>query len=509
MICPMLKRSLTCGLALAIMAAPLTITPATAKSAPKVPAKASVKAPPNVVFILADDLDTADLHRFPNISKLAASGTTFSHFYVTNPWCCPSRSSILRAQYIHSHGVTSNRFPTGGFPRFKPLEESTIGTWMKGAGYRTALFGKYLNQYPSPEVPRTYIPPGWDEWAVPVTNLYREYGYALNDDGIIVERGEQPEDYLTDVLAQKAAGFVSRSDPFFLYLSPTAPHRPANHAPRHADAFEGVKAPRTPSYNQEDVSAEPLWVQQRGRIPKRVRHNIDQMYRDRLRSTAGLDDLVGTVVSALEQAGKLDDTYIFFGSDNGFHLGQHRLRSGKTTPYEEDIRVPMIVRGPGVQAGRVDTSLGSTVDLGPTFAELAGAQVPGFVEGRSLVPLLQGRRVPWRDAVLVEFDKPDYAPGCPPTYRALRTETHAYVEYATGERQLYDMISDPHQLTNLAATADPALIAGLSGRLAALHACSGAGCRVADTILGERSDFPPSGVQWIGPRPQNAPHVIG
>ncbi|MBP2704110.1 sulfatase [Microbispora sp. RL4-1S] len=437
---------------------------------------------PNVVLILTDDLDAASLERFPHIwNLLVRQGVSFSRFFVTNPWCCPSRSSLLRSEYMHSHQVESNRAPTGGFPRFRLLEPSTVGTWMRDAGYRTGLMGKYLNQYPK-GAPRSYVPPGWDEWDVPVTRLYQEYGYALNENGAVRQYGHEPGDYLEDVLSAKADRFVREgADPFFLYLAPVAPHLPAHYAPRHADAFTGERAPRTPSFDQADLSAEPLWLRQRTPLPAGDVRRIDRVYRDRMRAMLGVDDMVGRLVSSLAAAGKLDNTYIFFTSDNGFHLGQHRLRPGKTTPFEEDIRVPMVVRGPGVRAGTSVTALSSTVDLSPTFADLGEAATPPFAEGRSLVPLLHGRDVPWRDAALIEFVHAAYSPGCPPTYNALRTDRYTYVEYETGERQLYDLYEDPAELRNVAATADPGLIATLSARLALLHACEGAACRVADS----------------------------
>ncbi|WP_433225127.1 sulfatase family protein [Microtetraspora malaysiensis] len=445
------------------------------------PQRASTR-PPNVVLILTDDLDSTDLQRFPNIwNLLVQQGAVFSRFFATNPWCCPSRSSILRSQYMHSHQVESNRPPTGGFPKFRTLEESTIGTWMRSAGYRTGLLGKYLNQYPL-GASRHYIPPGWDRWAVPVTRLYQEYGYALNDDGSVTQHGYTPEDYLEDVLSHKADEFVSSSgdQPFFLYLAPVAPHQPANYAPRHADAFQDEVAPRTPSFDEQDMSAEPLWLREKPPLTPKAVRRIDELHRDRLRAMLGVDDMVGSLVSTLEQSGQLANTYIFFTSDNGFHLGQHRLHPGKTTPFEEDIRIPMVVRGPGITPGSTIDRLCSTVDLAPTFAELGGATPPSFAEGRSLVPILRGEDVPWRDAVLVEFFQPPYAPYAAPTYSVLRTERYSYVEYGTGERQLYDLATDPYELRNVAATADPHQVDTFSARLALLRSCSGATCRIAD-----------------------------
>jgi arylsulfatase A-like enzyme len=476
------------ALALALLAATVFSGPAAqGKTAPGKPGAEPWPRPtakPNVVFILTDDLDATDLRKFPNIwNLLVRQGASFSRFYVTNPWCCPSRSSILRSQYMHSHQVESNRQPTGGFRKFQPLEASTIGTWMQAAGYRTALMGKYLNQYPSPR-DATYVPRGWNEWAVPITRLYQEYGYALNENGVIRQHGNSASDYLEDVLSAKAAGFVTQKSPFFLYLAPVAPHKPANYAPRHAMAFTGEKAPRPPSFDQADLSAEPQWLRSKKPLSPKMVQRIDWLYQDRMRAMLGVDDMVGALVASLERSGRLQDTYIFLTSDNGFHLGQHRLRPGKTTPFEEDIRVPMVVRGPGIAPGSTVDLLTSTADLAPTLAELGGAVTPWFAEGRSLIPVLRGRSVPWRDAVLVEYAQPPYGQGAyPPSYNVLRTGQYSYVEYSTGERQLYDLAADPYQLRNLAATADPVLIGRLSARLAVLHGCTGPTCRMADSDL--------------------------
>ncbi|MFD1932499.1 sulfatase [Nonomuraea mangrovi] len=455
-----------------------------------VPASAGSQTRPNIVLILADDLEYGVLEHFPAItSQLVRQGASFDHVFVTNSWCCPSRASILRSQYVHSHTVWTNTAPEGGFSRFYTagLDRSTIGSWMRGAGYRTALMGKYLNHYPGGVAPATYVPPGWDQWAVPVKRLYEEYDYTLNENGRLVEYGWGEDDYLEDVLAEKAKDFVSApgTQPFFLYLAPVAPHSPANPARRHADAFPNAKAPRPPSFDQPDLTKEPLWLRDLPRVGTTGEERIDERYRARLRAMLGVDDMVDTLVSALQQAGKLDNTYIFFGSDNGFHLGTHRLRQGKTTPFEEAIRVPLVVRGPGVAPGSTISAMAQTVDYAPTFAELAGVVPPSFAEGRSLAPLLRGITPPnWRRNALIEFSRPTNpdleSQTLVPAYSALRTATHTYVKYVTGETQLYDLTTDPYELNNLAATADPGLVRDLQARLDLMRTCSGATCRTAD-----------------------------
>ncbi|GII03736.1 sulfatase family protein [Planobispora takensis] len=466
------------------------------------PAVAQMRERPNIILILADDLGTGDLEKFPNIwNEFISAGTTFERFFVPNSWCCPSRASILRSQYVHSHGVLTNTAPEGGFTSFhtSDLERSTVGVWMKEAGYRTALMGKYLNHYPGEAAPATYVPPGWDEWDVPVRRLYEEYDYTLNENGTLRQYGSAAGDYLTDVLSAKANAFVSQgNEPFFLYLAPVAPHLPANHAPRHAGAFSWLTAPRGPSFDQEDLSAEPEWLRSRERFGEGTTAKIDEMYRDRLRAMLGVDDLVGSLVETLRTAGKLEDTYLFFGSDNGFHLGEHRLAQGKTTPFDEAVRVPMVVRGPGIESGGVIGEVASTVDLAPTFAHLAGAGLPDFVEGRSLLPLLRGW-VPagWRQNVLIEFNRPqdeDSARQTPvPPYRAMRTARHTFVRYETGEYQLYDLGTDPYQLHNLAGRVSPSVIGEFDRQLDALISCSAASCRVADAVPPPFLAVPPHG----------------
>jgi arylsulfatase A-like enzyme len=484
--------------------------------------------PPNIVLINTDDLDARSVACMPNVqSLLARQGVTFANAFVTTPLCCPSRASLLRGQYAHSHGVLSNTGDNGGFPAFYRLgdEDSTVATWLQDAGYRTALLGKYLNRYPKGAA-ESYVPPGWDEWSAFTSGDDDEGGsyysdYALNQDGTIVRYGQQPSDYSTDVLAARATDFVDRAaaagDPFFLYIAPYAPHGPSTPASRHTGAFADVRAPRVPSFAEADVSDKPAWVQALPALNDDQIALIDDRYQRRLRSLLAVDEMVASLVETLGADGVLDNTYIVFTSDNGYQLGEHRIPLGKQAPYDESIRVPLIVRGPGVAAGAVVASIALNVDLAPTFAELANASPADFVDGRSLVPLLDGDPpAEWRHGFLVErYDRTrpdqwgapgpvpvdaargdrdalereegdaitDVAPIDSPPYLALRTERYLYVEYASGERELYDMQTDPYQLENLAATADPALLAALAANLDHLRLCAGADCRAAEDAL--------------------------
>jgi len=469
----LLAAAVLCGAGPAASAAPASSMPSGARQKP------------DFIFILTDDLDVKSVEFMPRLKALLTKqGTTFSDFFVTDSICCPSRASFLRGEYPHNHQVLTNFEPEGGFERFHELghEQSTIATWLKAAGYRTVLLGKYLNGYPGKQ--SLHAPPGWDEWYA-LKDPRKYFGYRINENGRLVSYGHDANEYQTDVLAAKTVDFIARAakQPFFIYLAPSAPHLPATPAPRHAAEFSNAIAPRTASFNEKDLSGKPAWLRQHPPLSTEEIAEIDQVYRNRLQSMLAVDDMVEKIVTALQTHGLLDRTYIFFTSDNGYHLGEHRLKEGKNTAYDEDIRVPLIVRGPGVPADRIVQHLALNIDLAPTLAEIAGVTAPGFVDGRSLKPLLAAAPPPtraWREDFAVEHWTHPNAKNPvsrPPSYAALRTKDHLYVEYATGERELYDLSADPHEMRNLAGSAAAGLVARLSKRLSTLEHCAGESCR--------------------------------
>ncbi len=499
----------------------------------------------------------ASLPTMPKLKSLMTDqGTTCSNFFVTVSLCCPSRSTFLRGQYAHNTQVLTNGGDNGGYARAHALgiENSTVATWLQAAGYHTGLMGKYLNGYPSKDVPETYVPPGWNEWSSPVEgNAYSEFGYKMNENGKVVAYGNTPQDYMTDVLSGKAVDFIKRAAgvpaPFFLYIATYAPHQPATPAPKYANAFPDAKAPRPPSYNEQDVSDKPQWVQHLPLLSDKEQAQLDDLYRKRIETLQSVDDLLENVVNTLQATGKLANTYLVFSSDNGFHLGEHRETAGKQAPYEGDIRLPLIVRGPGIAAGKTMDQLVGNVDFAPTFAQWAGASVPDFVDGRSLAPLLTGAMPDaWRQVFLIEHftqtgattkakgkngkrgkngkngtvqpaataaatpaaaigstaagrgkgtratraagsavagsatNAPNAAKGLKgiPEFHGLRAKDYVYVEYATKERELYDLTKDPDELQNIAGSADSALLSQLAARLADLQKGAGGTIRAAE-----------------------------
>jgi len=444
---------------------------------------------PNFVIFMTDDQDAMSVKVMRSVDdEIGRKGVTFRESFVTTPLCCPARASALRGQYAHNHGVLTNGRPEGGWPSFhgSGAEQSTLATWLQDAGYRTALVGKYLNLYPDGD--SVIVPPGWSEWYA-LSTTGREgtdyYGFTIIANGVERQYGSRMDEYQTDVLADLAVDVVRRaavdSRPFFLWIAPYAPHLPATPAPRHQGTFASLRVQRPPSFGEDNVSDKPEWIQHRKAFSASVGNYLDNVHRSRLETLLSVDDMVSAVIGALEQ-GDLDaETYVLFTSDNGFHIGEHRLLTGKSTSYEESIRVPLLVRGPGVMRDCTRDELVANIDLAPTVAELAGVDVPSFVDGRSFVRLLRHSPMAghsWRRRLLIENWWQHDGVGFE-TF-AVRSRTHTYVEWSTGEVELYDLNSDPYQLNNLSGRWIESVTAEMSTSLNELRECRGEACRVAE-----------------------------
>ncbi|MGH3040222.1 MAG: sulfatase family protein [Gaiellaceae bacterium] len=414
----------------------------------------SPAASTNVVLIVTDDQRWDTLAAMPTVqSELVGKGTTFPEAFVVNPLCCPSRASIFTGRWSHSTGVWGVSGAHGGFHTFD--DRSTIATWLDVAGYDTALLGKYLNRYDRREAPVTYVPPGWDRWFAFWNGGARSFDYLVSDDGTLRTFGSDPSEYATDVFAAKAVEFLRQTArPFFLYLAPAAPHvrsrYKAEPAPRHVGAFAGVPPYASPSVNEQDVSDKPRYIR---RTPKRAVGDLTSLRQSQLEALLAVDDAVATILDELEASGRLADTLIVLTSDNGYAWGEHR-RAGKIAPYEESIRVPLVMRwdAGGLTSGE-DRRLALNVDLAPTIADAVGIRAPG-AEGRSLLSGFTRR------GFLFEARQPGVNV---PAYCAFR-ESWKYVQYTTGEEELYHLGRDPFELTNVARTHRP-LVMSYRGRV--------------------------------------------
>jgi N-acetylglucosamine-6-sulfatase len=461
---------------------------------------------PNIVFVLTDDLATNLVQYMPNVLKMQREGVTFANYFVTDSLCCPSRSSIFTGRYPHNTGIYRNVGADGGYLAFVNWghEHATFATALTAAGYHTAMLGKYLNGY---QPQRNPAAPGWTEWDV-AGNGYRGFDYDLNQSGKIVHYANRPEDYMTDFLSVAAVNFIRKQTPdtpFMIEVATFAPHAPYTPAPRDADAFAGLHAPRTGGFDAAPDPAAPKWLTARAPLSQTDVTIIDNSFRKRAQSVLAVDAMIGALREAVEAIGAADNTYFVFSSDNGYHMGEHRLMPGKMTAYDTDIHVPLIVTGPGVPAGSAVEEIVQNIDLCPTFTELGFAPTPAHVDGRSVVPLLRGEKVEeWRTVALVEHrgpirdladpDLPDLrvAPrireavrraGNPTTYEAIRSATGLYVEYADGEKEYHDLLADPYELRNTYASLSDGRKAALHAALDAMQTCrDAASCRAAEHV---------------------------
>lgn len=463
------------------------------------PTSARAEEKPNFVFVVTDDMSKDDFWRSEEIRRsLADRNLAFFHnAYVTNSLCCPSRATLLTGTYVHNHGVVNNVEPGQGHDHFASSgrEEDTIATWLDQAGYRTGYVGKYMNRYFNGEG----VPPGWDFWAGwghPLGELPGELR-LLEKDSTGEEVMAYPQDrahpdyrHVEDVFGDRALEFLEEGEgPFLLFYGSHAPHSPNLWPPRHDALYAGTGYRKKPSYSEAVVSDKPKWVRERSPLSPAATFYIERKNRERLRSLASVAEQITRIKSALAASGELDNTYIVFISDNGWHMGEHRLPPGKRTPYDEDQRVPLAVSGPGV-AGGPRGQLALSNDLAPTLAELAGLDPrrpqSASTDGTSLVPLLRANVTgseAWRRRFLMENYAGTEVPGqvVPPTHRVFRDVLgNWYARYDTGERERYWLPTDPYQLNNVASRLSPGSRGAYDAALDSLAACAGDSCRRAE-----------------------------
>jgi N-acetylglucosamine-6-sulfatase len=450
----------------------------------------------NIVVLETDDQTLASMSVMPKTQELLGDqGVTFTRSFVNYSLCCPSRATLFTGQYAHNHGVLGNGPPAGGYTRLDT--RNWLPLWLQAAGYRTMHVGKFLNGYGQLSPP-TEVPPGWSEWHATVDpSTYLYYGYTVNDNGTLhtYGAGGEPDFYSTDFFARRANELIAAAapspQPFFLSVAFLAPHSggPAEPddppgpptpavAPRYANAFSSVGLPMPPSFNEADVSDKPVAIRRLPPIGTAEAAGIKESYQQRLESLLAVDDAVASIVHTLRATGELAHTLILFTSDNGFFHGEHRIPTGKLLAYEPSIRLPLLMRGPGVPAGERLAQLVTNADLAPTILDAAGARPGRVQDGRSLLDLVDDPGAQWGRELLLEGGTNQRL-----TFTGVRNYRWKYVEYATGEKELYDLKNDPDELNNLAA--DPALAqvrAAIAGRLAALRRCVGSGCRAGPAL---------------------------
>ncbi|XP_046573863.1 N-acetylglucosamine-6-sulfatase-like [Haliotis rubra] len=481
--------------------------------------------PPNIVFILTDDQDSEIGGMTPMVKTkklIANEGMTFDNMFVATPVCCPSRSSIFTGKYLHNHLAINNSVAGNcSSPDFQKTQEiNAFPVFMKQQGYSTFFAGKYLNLYGEDTTGGVqHVPPGWDSWVGLVGNSVY-YNYNLSINGTRETHGSNyTEDYLTDVIHRRGMEFLSYQNadtPFFMMLSTPACHEPWTSAPQYEDHFSDIVAQRTGSYNVHGKDKHWIIDQAITPIPNDTATYIDGIYRNRWRTLMSVEDMVEDVVSTLLKKFGLDNTYIFYSSDNGYHIGQFSLPMDKRNLYEFDVRVPLLVRGPGIRPRSVNKENVLNIDFAATFMDLAGATIPDYIDGRSIVPLLHDNaKLPFRQHFLTEYhgESARINPGCDQldnqgiawchTYAHCQCEdawnnTYTCIRYSDGQQhykyceiadndnfvEMYDLESDPYEFMNIAKTADPDLVNQLKTNLAQLSQCVGASCHGNTELYG-------------------------
>ncbi|GAB5363917.1 hypothetical protein AAMO2058_000924500 [Amorphochlora amoebiformis] len=372
----------------------------------------------NIIIVLTDDQDAllnSTVYQPHLMNKVAREGMTFTHAFANTPVCCPSRSSLLTGRYVHNHNAHNNTMEGNCASRSwsKSSELDTLATRIQALGYYTLYAGKYLNNYGlnntgSEENPGIqYVPPGWSQWYALKGNS-RYFNYTISNNGQPEYHGNSyDDDYLTDILTRRALDFLDdaseRNQPFFMWIGTPAAHAPFTPAPQYEKTAKGEIAPRTPMWNEVCQSChstvrlvQPMNLTQI--------HQSDKIFRSRLGTLRSVDDLLSTMHAKLASLGQWDNTYVFYTSDHGFHLGQRGMGFDKRQLYETDIRVPLFVKGPHIPAGSSCHTPVSHVDLAPTILEIANGTVPDTWDGLSYKKNLFGKtQEGFRDYALIEY----------------------------------------------------------------------------------------------------------
>jgi N-acetylglucosamine-6-sulfatase len=435
---------------------------------------------PNVIVVMTDDQRVDDMPALPKTRNLIGdAGVTFTRYFASYPVCCPARATFFTGQYAHNHDVRC-LYPSCGGGYGKLNQREYLPVWLERAGYATAHVGKFLNGYGKERPPDK--PNGWTEWFGLVDPFtYRMWGYQLFENGDRRTYGsllrELPRYYQTEVLTSKATQFIRRraggDAPFFLSVAYLAPHHESGKtqrltgklvrpAPRDRGRYAHVPLPKHLDYNESDLSDKPRWVLRNRAINSKREAQIVKRMHERWASLPAVDRGVEAIINTLRDTGELDNTYVIFTSDHGFMQGEHRIPQGKMVPYDPSTQVPLLIRGPGIPRNRTTKALVGDVDLAATVLDAAGARASRPLDGSSMLPYARNvRKRNFRP--LLHTTAGQGAKGHTntreggtkgtqprvPAWSAVRTTRWLYVEYRSGQREMYDLKNDRWEINNV------------------------------------------------------------
>ncbi len=409
--------------------------------------------PMNVIFILSDDhrydfmsfMGNPPFLKTPNMDRMAAQGAHLANAFVSTSLCSPSRASILTGQYAHNHKVVDNQSPVKDDLIYFPQ-------YLQQAGYKTAFMGKWhMGEAQGNDMPRK----GFDRW-ISFKGQGEYFNPELNIDGQRIKK----QGYITEILTDYALDWLKQEqqNPFFLYLSHKAVHAMFEPAPKYKGRYanQPVPHPKSMANTEENYRGKPLWV----RLQRNSWHGVDYMYYNQIdfddyvrrycETLLSLDDSIGRILDFLESTGLAENTLVIYMGDNGLMMGEHGLID-KRQMYEESIRVPMLAYAPGlIKPGSKIKQMVQNIDIAPTILEAAGLKPPAHMDGRSFLPLLQGKKVPWRDKIFYEYYWERAFPMTPTTF-GIRTDRFKYIYYwgVWDTEELYDLQNDPKEMHNL------------------------------------------------------------
>lgn len=444
----------------------------------------------NVIVVMTDDMRLDDLQFMPHtLHLLADRGVTFTQAISPYPLCCPARAELMTGQYSHNNGVQGNAWPRGGY--YKLDSSNTLATWLHDQGYETAFLGKYLNQYGMRD--EHEVPPGWDLWKGAPKGVYRYYDVTLNQNGHLQSYPRIYQTYLYDHIGRQMVEHESGSDrPYFMWLSYVAPHKtpitPPHtryhhgrwYAPPPAKpdrgTFAGLPPITNPSFNEADMSDKGRFMRQ---LPRLTPHRVAVAHQTRIKRIEALqsvDRAVSHLVADLKRLHEYDDTYLIFISDNGMQLGEHRWR-GKILGYDESVRVPLIMAGPGIPHGVVRHQAVTTVDVTTTIADMTNTTPTLKQDGESLLPLATGQKPDTGNRVVPLEAGPLDNTSKGWLYQGVRSDRYTLLRWGDGEVELYDRKKDRYEVSSVAD--DPAYRKVKRRMLRYLHRldhCAGKAC---------------------------------